>query len=52
MQTKKHSEIIESEAENLKLIFSENNFVMTFEVRVFGLKDKQSFKMSQGKLFF
>ena len=33
MRTKKHLGIIDTTAQNLKLIFSENNFEMSFEVR-------------------
>lgn len=32
-----------SKTENLKLTFSQNNFVMTFVVASFGFKGKQSF---------
>lgn len=43
------SEQAESGTGNLKLIFAQNNFVMTFVVASFGFKVKQSFKMCQHK---
>ena len=43
VQTQKHSETIESLGVNLKLIFQK----ITFEVPVFDLKDKPSFKRCQ-----